>query len=90
MLIKRFISFVAAAVLAVTTLPMATLAQAESPNNFVLIEGNETQHILTYIEGLTAILEVDGLKFKDHNKNGSLDVVFKVQGSEQERPAGCV
>lgn len=74
MLIKRFISFVAAAVLAVTTLPMATLAQAESPNNFVLIEGNETQHILTYIEGLTAILEVDGLKFKDHNKNGSLDV----------------
>lgn len=74
MLIKRFISFVAAAVLAVTTLPMATLAQAESLNNFVLIEGNETQHILTYIEGLTAILEVDGLKFKDHNKNGSLDV----------------
>jgi len=74
LLIKRFISFVAAAVLAVTTLPMATLAQAESLNNFVLIEGNETQHILTYIEGLTAILEVDGLKFKDHNKNGSLDV----------------
>ncbi|HHT14438.1 MAG TPA: hypothetical protein GXZ86_01010 [Clostridiales bacterium] len=73
-MIKRFISFVAAAVLAVTTLPMATLAQAESLNNFVLIEGNETQHILTYIEGLTAILEVDGLKFKDHNKNGSLDV----------------
>ncbi len=74
LLIKRFIIFVAAPLLAVTTLPMATLAQAESLNNFVLIEGNETQHILTYIEGLTAILEVDGLKFKDHNKNGSLDV----------------
>lgn len=30
--------------------------------------------ILSYVAGTTAILEVDGLKFKDLNKNGALDV----------------
>ena len=28
---------------------------------------------MTYIEGVTPILEVDGYKFKDMNKNGKLD-----------------
>ena len=32
------------------------------------------QELLTYVEGVTPILDVDGLKFKDMNKNGSLDV----------------
>ncbi len=73
MLIKRLISFAAAAMLAVTALPAMASAEAASLNNYVVIEGTETQHELAYIEGLL-ILEVDGLKFKDHNRNGSLDV----------------
>ena len=46
------------------------------PCDFALIEADETtgQIRLTYIEGVTPILEVDGLKFKDLNKNGELDV----------------
>ena len=35
-------------------------------------EGEQVE--LGYIEGVTPILEVDGLKFKDMNKNGELDV----------------
>ena len=73
MLIKRLISFAAAAMLAVTALPAMASAEAASLNNYVVIEGTETQHELAYIEGLP-ILEVDGLKFKDHNKNGTLEV----------------
>ncbi len=44
--------------------------------DFSVIEEDETtgQIKLSYIEGLTPILDVDGLKFKDLNKNGSLDV----------------
>ena len=44
--------------------------------DFALIEADETtgQPRLTYIEGVTPILEVDGLKFKDMNSNGELDV----------------
>ena len=43
---------------------------------FALIEADETtgQPRLTYMEGVTPILEVDGLKFKDMNGNGELDV----------------
>ena len=48
----------------------------EMPCEFALIEADEAigQPRLTYIEGVTPILEVDGLKFKDLNKNGELDV----------------
>ena len=35
-------------------------------------EGDQIE--LGYLEGITAILEVDGLKFKDLNSNGELDV----------------
>ena len=72
MLIKRLIAFAAAAMLALTALPMASAE--ESLNNYVLIPGTETQHELAYIEGVTPIIEVDGLQFKDHNKNGTLEV----------------
>ena len=43
---------------------------------YAVIEADEAtgQVKLSYIEGVTPILEVDGLKFKDLNKNGSLDV----------------
>lgn len=43
------------------------------PCEFALIEANGEQPRLTYIEGVTPILEVDGYKFKDMNKNGKLD-----------------
>ncbi len=42
--------------------------------DFAIIEANGAQPRLTYIEGVTTILEVDGLKFKDLNSNGKLDV----------------
>lgn len=71
MLIKRLIALAAAMMLFAAVLPATA---EESLNNYVLIEGTETQHELGYIEGLTTIIEVDGLKFKDHNKNGTLDV----------------
>ena len=47
-----------------------------SPLDFQLIEADETtgQVRLTYLENVTPILEKDGLKFKDMNKNGQLDV----------------
>jgi beta-glucosidase len=43
--------------------------------NFAMIEADEAtgQERLTYIEGVTPIIEADGLKFKDMNKNGALD-----------------
>ena len=51
-------------------------AYLESNCEFSVIEADETtgQVELSYIEGTTTILEVDGLKFKDLNKNGTLDV----------------
>ena len=43
---------------------------------YAVVPADETtgQEELSYVEGVTTILEVDGLKFKDLNKNGSLDV----------------
>ena len=41
---------------------------------FSLIEADGEQPRLTYIEGVTTILKVDGYYFKDLNKNGELDV----------------
>ena len=71
MLIKRLIALAAAMLLFAAVLPAFA---EESLNNYVTIEGTDTQHVLTYIEGITTIIEVDGLKFKDHNKNGTLEV----------------
>lgn len=42
--------------------------------NFSLIEAEGEQPRLTYMDGVTTILDQDGYKFKDLNKNGSLDV----------------
>lgn len=42
--------------------------------DFAIIEANGEQPRLTYLEGVTQILEVDGLKFKDMNDNGELDI----------------
>ncbi len=58
-----------------------------SPVDFQLIEADETtgQVRLTYLEGVTTILEVDGLKFKDLNKNGTLDVYEDWRKDTEER-----
>ncbi len=51
-------------------------AYLQSNCEYSVIEADETtgQVRLTYMEGVTPILEADGLKFKDLNKNGALDV----------------
>ena len=40
---------------------------------YAVVEADGEQIQLTYVPGVTTILEVDGLKFKDMNKNGELD-----------------
>ena len=57
-----------------------------SPLDFELIEADETtgQVRLTYLP-TTTILEVDGLKFKDLNKNGELDVYEDWRKDTEER-----
>ncbi len=54
---------------------------------FAVIPADETtgQAKLSYVEGVTPILEVDGLKFKDHNKNGTLDVYEDWRLTDAER-----
>ncbi|MBR5344785.1 MAG: hypothetical protein IK127_03065 [Clostridia bacterium] len=70
---------------------LAARAAAEelfnSPLDFQLIEADEAtgQVRLTYLENVTPILEVDGLKFKDMNKNGTLDVYEDWRKDTEER-----
>lgn len=54
----------------------AAAAALEADCAFAVIPADETtgQIELSYMPETTTILEVDGLKFKDLNKNGSLDV----------------
>ncbi|MBQ2951987.1 MAG: glycoside hydrolase family 3 protein [Clostridia bacterium] len=54
----------------------AAIAALEARCEYALIPADETtgQIQLTYMPETTTILEVDGLKFKDLNKNGELDV----------------
>ena len=54
---------------------------------FALIEADGEQPRLTYMPGTTSILEVDGYKFKDLNKNGSLDVYEDWRKTTDERIA---
>ena len=53
----------------------ATFSSYDQVNEAItIIEGTDTQAELGYLNGVTNILEVDGLQFKDLNGNGSLDV----------------
>ena len=54
----------------------AAAAALEADCAFAVIPADETtgQIKLSYMPDVTTILEVDGLKFKDLNKNGTLDV----------------
>lgn len=57
------------------------------PLAYSVIPADETtgQAKLSYVEGVTPILDVDGLKFKDMNKNGSLDVYEDWRLTDAER-----
>ncbi len=57
---------------------------------FSLIEADGDQPRLTYIEGVTPILEVDGLKFKDMNGNGQLDVYEDYRNDTDTRVADLI
>ena len=59
---------------------------------FSVIEADETtgQVRLSYMEGVTPILEADGLKFKDLNKNGKLDVYEDWRKDTDERIADLI
>ena len=58
--------------------------------DYVIIPAEGEQVELGYIEGVTPILEVDGLKFKDMNKNGELDVYEDWRVDIEERVADLV
>ena len=66
-----------ALILALTSLGLSAFAEeaetAARVTEYILIPAEGEQAELGYVEG-TAILEVDGLKFKDMNDNGTLDV----------------
>lgn len=50
-----------------------------------IIEGTDAQAELGYLNGVTTILEVDGLKFKDLNGNGQLDVYEDWRADVEDR-----
>ena len=64
----------------------------QSDCEYSLIPADETtgQVELGYIEGVTPILEVDGLKFKDMNKNGTLDVYEDWRAETDDRIADLI
>ena len=59
---------------------------------FSVIEADEAtgQIKLSYMADITPILEVDGLKFKDMNKNGSLDVYEDWRAETDDRIADLI
>ena len=67
-------------------------AHLKSDCAFSVIEANEAtgQVKLSYMEGVTPILEADGLKFKDLNKNGKLDVYEDWRKDTDERIADLI
>ena len=67
-------------------------AHLKSDCAFSVIEADEAtgQVRLSYMEGVTPILEADGLKFKDLNKNGKLDVYEDWRKDTDERIADLI
>lgn len=63
-----------AAVLAEDSASAELTSYAQVNEAITVIPGTDTQKELGYLNGFTAILEVDGLQFKDLNGNGQLDV----------------
>ncbi len=60
--------------------------------HFATIKANEAtgQPLLTYIEGITPILEIDGLFFKDLNNNGILDTYEDYRNDIEARTSDLV
>ena len=65
----------------------AELLRLNTPLTFAVIPADEVtgQEELSYVPGTTEIIEVDGLKFKDLNKNGKLDDYENWRLSDDER-----
>ena len=63
------------------------IMEAPDPIEFTIIEADEAsgQARLGYVEGVTAIIEKDGLKFKDLNGNGELDVYEDYRADIEDR-----
>lgn len=58
-----------------STAPTARFTDYDQVNAAItVVPATDTQAELGYLDGVTPILEVDGLKFKDLNGNGQLDV----------------
>ena len=81
---KRKLSAILAAAMLASSFGMSAMAEESVQARFTdydqvnqaitVIAGTDTQKELGYLDGVTTILEVDGLKFKDLNGNGQLDV----------------
>ena len=74
---KRILSWLTILALLLTSLALPALAEEEEeeatqPTNVLYVEADGEQPLLGYTENID-ILEVDGFKFKDLNKNGQLD-----------------
>lgn len=81
---KRKLSAILAAAMLASSFGMSAMAEESVQARFTdydqvnqaitVIAETDTQKELGYLDGVTTILEVDGLKFKDLNGNGQLDV----------------
>ena len=81
---KRKLSVILAAAMLASSFGMSAMAEESVQARFTdydqvnqaitVIAGTDTQKELGYLDGVTTILEVDGLKFKDLNGNGQVDV----------------
>ncbi len=75
---KRKLSAILAAAMLASSFGMSAQARFTDYDQvnqaITVIAGTDTQKELGYLDGVTTILEVDGLKFKDLNGNGQVDV----------------
>ena len=69
---------------------LAEKERLEQRLDYALIPAEGEQAELGYLEGVTTILEVDGLKFKDLNKNGELDVYEDWRADIDDRVADLI
>lgn len=102
---KKLLAWILACIM-VLTVAGGALAEGESSGDsageqaipevpfveYAVIEADEAtgQAKLTYIEGTTAIIEADGLKFKDLNKNGTLDAYEDYRNDIATRTADLI
>lgn len=101
---KKKLAWILSLIMAVTVLPAASLAEDASRGGraevvtetydpaqlkILYVEGTDTQAELGYTEG-TKLLTVDGLQFKDLNKNGRLDIYEDWRKDTQTRTADLI